>query len=59
MSRDDVLTKVYAQIADDVRFGDFTAIEQLLNAVSLDSLIDFLSEDEGKACRENSNGVDA
>lgn len=42
--REETLGLVFNQIATDVGFKDFTAIESLLAEVSIDSLRDYLSE---------------
>ena len=48
MTRGDVLEKVYRQIREDVYVEDFTAIEQLLATVSVDNLLDYLTEEDAK-----------
>ncbi len=46
MTREDILVLVYNQITADVYVEDFSAIEQLLNTVSTENLIEYLSEEE-------------
>ena len=45
LNRHEITEMVLEQIARDVRDGDFTAIEELLQFVPLENLIGFLPEE--------------
>ena len=49
MDRDELLSKVYDQMMDDISIGDFTALEELLRTVSDAALLGFLPEGDFNA----------
>lgn len=49
--------RVLRQIEEDIEFGDFTALEELLNNIPVEYLISYLPEEEGAMLIEEGKNI--